>query len=111
MSVLDDDEVLFSTVRFGSHFSRWITVKNPSQEPVVMRLILNAAEIIDECMIPDTLWQPLSSRSSVGNKTIAPTPTGYGFSIAKNALTKASVHPYGRASLGPILFQPSNRCE
>ncbi|CAI9752835.1 unnamed protein product [Fraxinus pennsylvanica] len=111
MSVLldDDDEVLFPAVQVGSHFSRWITVKNPSQEPVVMHLILNAGEIIGECRISDTLFQPSSSSSLVSNRTIA--PTRYGFSIAKNALTEAFVHPYGRALLGPILFQPSNQCD
>ncbi|CAA2981265.1 isoform 2 of transmembrane 131-like [Olea europaea subsp. europaea] len=108
MSVLDDD-VMFPTFQFGSHCSRWITLKNPGQEPAVMQLILNAGEIIDECSIHDMLFQPPSSSSLVGNKTVA--PTRYGFSIAKNALTKAFVYPYGRASLGPILFQSSKRCD
>lgn len=103
MSVLDDHEVLFPMVQVGTHLSKWITVKNPSQQPVVMQLILNSGVIIDECRGPDGLLQPPSPTESI-------TPTRYGFSIAESALTEAFVHPYGKASFGPIFFHPSNRC-
>ncbi|KAL2528423.1 uncharacterized protein Fot_21024 [Forsythia ovata] len=109
MSVLDENEVLFPIVQVGSHWSQWITVKNPSQESIVMQLVLNSGEIIDECRTFDTLLQLSSSSSLGGNKSIA--PTRYGFSIAKSAVTEAYVHPYDKASFGPILFRPSNRCE
>ncbi|BBH06155.1 hypothetical protein Prudu_017724 [Prunus dulcis] len=102
MSVLDDHEV-------GSHYSKWITVKNPSQEPVVMQLILNSGEIIDQCKTPGGLIQPPSSGSLVRNESTS--PSRYGFSIAENALTEAYVQPNGRASLGPVLFHPSSRCK
>ncbi|KAI3452042.1 hypothetical protein Pfo_008707 [Paulownia fortunei] len=109
MSVLDKNELLFPMVLVGNYCSQWIAVKNPSQEPVVMQLILNSAEVIDKCRIPEMLLQPSSSSALVGNKSIS--PTRYGFSIAKDALTEAFIHPYGSATFGPILFQPSNRCE
>ncbi|XP_031275604.1 uncharacterized protein LOC116134077 [Pistacia vera] len=105
MSVLDDHEVLFPMVQVGNHRSKWITVKNPSQHPVVMQLILNSGEIIDECRGTDGLIQPPSSGSLEFTR-----PTRYGFSIAENAVTEAFVHPHGRASFGPILFNPSDRC-
>lgn len=108
MSVLDDHEVLFPMVQIGSHFSKWITVKNPSQQPVVMQLIINSGEIIDECKDTDGFIEPPSSSSLVHGKTTR--PTRYGFSIAESALTEAYVHPHSRASFGPIFFHPSNRC-
>ncbi|CAA2996572.1 Hypothetical predicted protein [Olea europaea subsp. europaea] len=109
MSVLDENEVLFPMVQVGSHWSQWISVKNPSQKSIVMQLVLNSGEIIDECRTSDTLLQLSSSNSLVGNKSTA--QTRYGFSIAESAVTEAFVHPYGKASIGPILFRPSNRCE
>ncbi|KAA8547204.1 hypothetical protein F0562_003640 [Nyssa sinensis] len=108
MSVLDDHEVLFPMIQVGTHCSKWITVKNPSHQPVVMQLILNSGQIIDECRAPDGLLQPSSSSSLVHSESTA--PTRYGFSIAENALTEAYVHPNDRASFGPIFFHPSNRC-
>lgn len=101
MSVLDDHEVVFPMVPVGTHLSKWITVKNPSQHPVVMQLILNSGVIIDECRVLDGL-------------SVSPTEpislTRYGFSISETALTEALVHPYEKASFGPIFFHPSNRC-
>ncbi|KAK9285283.1 hypothetical protein L1049_024473 [Liquidambar formosana] len=108
MSVLDDHEVLFPVVQIGTHLSKLITVKNPSQQPVIMQLILNSGEIVDECRGSDGFLQPPSSSSLVHNEST--TPPRYGFSIAESALTEAFVHPYGRASFGPIFFHPSNRC-
>lgn len=104
MSVLEEHEVLFPMVEIGTHHSQWITVKNPSHLPVVMQLILNSGEIIDECRDLNGILQP----SLVHSKDT--TPTRYGFSIADSAVTEAYVHPYGRATFGPILFQPSSRC-
>ncbi|KAL7141362.1 hypothetical protein ABFS83_08G047800 [Erythranthe nasuta] len=109
MSVLDNNELLFPIVLVGNYCSQWINVKNPSQEPVVMQLILNPGQVIDKCSEPEKLLQPLTSSVMVVNKSFA--PTRYGFSIGKHAVTEAFIHPYGSAILGPILFQPSNRCE
>ncbi|XP_058006150.1 uncharacterized protein LOC110670062 isoform X3 [Hevea brasiliensis] len=107
MSVLDDHEVIFPKVQVGTQHSKWITVKNPSEQPVVMQLILNSGEIIDECRGTDSFIQPLSSSSLVHNEFKT---TRYGFSVAEGARTEAYVHPYGKAYFGPILFHPSNRC-
>ncbi|XVF15587.1 hypothetical protein REPUB_Repub09cG0167200 [Reevesia pubescens] len=107
MSVLDDHEVLFPMVQVGSHCSKWITVKNPSKQPVIMQLILNSGEIVDECKSQDILMKPLSGSLVHNSSTI---PMRFGFSIGESAQTEAYVHPHGRASFGPILFHPSNRC-
>ncbi|OMO84185.1 hypothetical protein COLO4_22183 [Corchorus olitorius] len=107
MSVLDDHEVLFPMVQVGSHCSKWITVKNPSKQPVVMQLILNSGEIVDECRSQDAFLQPPSGSLTHNSSAM---PMKYGFSLGESAKTEAYVHPYGRASFGPILFHPSNRC-
>ncbi|KAF8377515.1 hypothetical protein HHK36_030897 [Tetracentron sinense] len=107
MSVLEEHEVLYPMVQVGTHYSKWITVKNPSQEPVVVQLILNSGAIIDQCRAVDEFLQP-SSSILVWNEST--TPKRYGFSIAETAITEAYVHPCGRALLGPIVFHPSNRC-
>lgn len=109
MSVLDDKEVLFPMVQVGNHCSQWISIKNPSKEPIVVQLILNSGEVIDNCRTSEMHSQPSSSSILAGNKSIA--PTRYGFSIAKDGVTEALINPYNSAFFGPILFQPSNRCE
>lgn len=108
MSVLHDHEVLFPTVQVGTYRSKWITVKNPSEQPVVMQLILNSGVIVDECRPPDGPLQPSSSSGLVLSEYKA--PIRFGFSIGESAQTEAYVHPYGTASFGPILFHPPNRC-
>ncbi|CAI9110146.1 OLC1v1010122C2 [Oldenlandia corymbosa var. corymbosa] len=107
-SVLDDNEVLFPVVEVGNHSSAFVNVRNPSDQPVVMQLILHSGEIIDECKGVDGPLQP--SASSSLSSTGEASPARYGFSTAEGALTEALVHPFGRASLGPLLFQPSDRC-
>lgn len=107
-SVLENLEVSFPVIQVGSFVSQWITVKNPSEHPVVMQLILNAGEIIDECKGRDGLVRPSTSGDLVLDEST--TPTKYGFSVPEAAITKAFVHPYGRVSLGPIVFYPSDRC-
>ncbi|KAJ4965517.1 hypothetical protein NE237_017366 [Protea cynaroides] len=106
MSVLDDHEILFPMVQVGTHSSKWITVKNPSEQPVVMQLVLNSGVIIDQCRAADEFVQPLLSNSLIQNESMLP----YGFSIAEAAITDAYVPPYGKAFFGPIVFQPSSRC-
>ncbi|KAJ1419114.1 Transmembrane protein [Sesbania bispinosa] len=108
MSVLEDREVLFPMIQVGSYVSRWINVKNPSQHPVMMQLILNSGEIINECKGLDDLLHPSSSGNLVLDE--GATPTKYGFSVPDSALTEAYVHPYDHVTLGPIIFYPSNRC-
>ena len=107
MSVLDNQEVLFPMVQVGSHCSKWITVKNPSKQPVLMQLILNSGEIVDECRNQDVFMKPSSGILYQNSSAI---PMRYGFSVGESAQTEAYVHPYGRASFGPIFFHPSNRC-
>ena len=108
LSVLVDHELLYPMVQVGSYQSKWISVNNPSEEPVIMQLILNSGEIVDDCKGTDGLIQPASG-SFVHDEPN--TPSRYGFSIAESAVAEAYVHPYGSASFGPILFRPSTRCE
>ncbi|PWA99164.1 hypothetical protein CTI12_AA010920 [Artemisia annua] len=109
MSVLDDHEVTFPMVHVSTHQSKWISVVNPSDQPVVMQLLLNSGELINECRGSDENLQLPSSYPMVVNGHM--TPSRYGFSIAGNALTEAYVHPREKAVLGPIVFHPSSRCE
>ncbi|XP_073293899.1 uncharacterized protein [Primulina huaijiensis] len=109
LSVLDDHELRFPVVHVGNHCYQWVSVKNPSQEPVVMQLILNSWEVIDKCRTPEFDLQPPSDTILLSNRSIA--PTRYGFSLGQDAITEAFIHPYGSASFGPILFQPSKLCE
>ncbi|KAF8010231.1 hypothetical protein BT93_J1000 [Corymbia citriodora subsp. variegata] len=109
MSVLDDHEVFFHIVPVGTHLSQWITVHNPSQQPVIMQLLLNSGEMIDKCRDPIQLGQPILSGILVHVESVK--PLAYGFSVAESALTEAYVHPQGQASLGPLIFHPSDRCE
>ncbi|XAR57814.1 hypothetical protein NMG60_11026083 [Bertholletia excelsa] len=108
MSVLQNHEVFFPMVQVGSYHSEWVTVKNPSEQPVLMQLILNSAKIVDKCRDADGHLQPSSS----GNLVLigSEAPKRYGFSLAEGALTEAFVHPFGAASFGPILFHPSGPC-
>ncbi|XP_050944703.1 uncharacterized protein LOC103484767 isoform X2 [Cucumis melo] len=107
MSVLDEHEVFFPMVEVGSHSTKWITVKNPSEWPVVMQLIINSGEIIDECRNPEGFIH-LSSGALIQNDSTM--PKKYGFSLAEGAVTEAYVHPYGDVLFGPIIFYPSERC-
>ncbi|KHN18129.1 Transmembrane protein 131-like [Glycine soja] len=108
MSMLEDSEVLFFMIQVGSYVSKWITIKNPSQHPMVMQLILNSREIINECRDLDDLLHPSSSSNLVLDE--GATPKKYGFSIPENALTEAYVHPHDHVTLGPIIFYPFDRC-
>nr|GMD55251.1 transmembrane protein 131 homolog isoform X2 [Ipomoea batatas] len=108
MSVLDEREVVFPVIEVGHFCSEWITVKNPSPQPVLMQLILNSAEIIDECRTPERHMRASSSNTFLHNISLA--PTRYGFSIAENAVTEVLVHPFDRASLGPVWFHPGSQC-
>ncbi|KAF9622665.1 hypothetical protein IFM89_032586 [Coptis chinensis] len=107
-SVLDHEEVMFPVVQVGSHSSKWITVKNPSQQPVLMQLVLNSGTVVNQCKSVDNFIQQQLASSFVQNESAG--PTSYGFGIADNAVTEAYVHPFGKAQLGPIIFHPSNRC-
>ena len=108
ISVLEDDEVLFSTVQVGSYVSRWITVKNPSHHPVKMQLILNTEEIINECRGPDDILHNFSAGNLVIDEFIS--EAKHGFSVPKSAVREAYVKPFDYATLGPIIFYPSKRC-
>ncbi|KAK1433044.1 hypothetical protein QVD17_09950 [Tagetes erecta] len=108
VSVLDDHEILFPVVLIGTHCSKWIKIRNPSDQPVAMQLLLNSGELINECRESDEFSQTSSSHTLVLNSQT--THSRHGFSIPHNALTEAYVHPHGKTVLGPIVFHPSDRC-
>ncbi|VFQ58387.1 unnamed protein product [Cuscuta campestris] len=109
LSVLENPEVIFPVIEVGHMSSEWITVKNPSQEPVLVQLILNSAEIIDECGPPEMHLQASSSNTlmSSNNSCVL---ARYGFSIDNNAVTEALISPLEVASLGPVWFRPGSPC-
>ncbi|XP_068641575.1 uncharacterized protein [Aristolochia californica] len=107
-SVLDDQEVLFPTVEIGTTFSKWITVKNPSQYPVIMQLVLNSAAVVDECKDSGELLDHFLVSDLISNYSMNFTE---GFSLSESGTLEAYVHPHGKVALGPIIFRPLNRCE
>ncbi|KAL8168046.1 hypothetical protein V2J09_009545 [Rumex salicifolius] len=109
LTVIDEHRVVFPVVPVGGHLSKFITVKNPSSEPVVVQLIMNSGEIVDNCSVPDGNLHPYSSFYILHDDSDR--PIGHGFLIGENAVKEAFVHPYGSVALGPIFFHPSNQCE
>lgn len=107
MSVLDEHEVFFPMVEVGSHWTKWITVKNPSKWPVVMQLIINSGEMVDECRDREGLIH-LPSGGLIHNDFTM--PKKHGFSLSEGAVTEAYVHPFEDVLLGPVVFYPSGRC-
>ncbi|CAH1421068.1 unnamed protein product [Lactuca virosa] len=107
MSILNNNkkELAFPIVHVNTHQSKYINVINPSNQPVIMQLLLNSGEIITNCQKSDQILHP----SSFLNSQI--TPSRYGFSIPQHAVTEAYVPPHKKAILGPVLFHPSSRCE
>ncbi|CAA6659457.1 unnamed protein product [Spirodela intermedia] len=85
VSVLEHQELIFPTVQAGEHLSRWIKVRNPTQKPVLIQLMLNSAVIVDRCHTVDfpSEHKPL---------------TGYGFLVAEGAV------------LGPVDFRSKGQC-
>lgn len=108
-SVLEEHDLLFSVVQIEDHLSKWIRVRNPSQQPVVMQLVLNSIEIVDNCQDPVDDLRPVLSADLVQRESAS--PSKYGFSLAVWAQTEAYVHPHSTASFGPIIFHPADRCE
>ncbi|CAA7395771.1 unnamed protein product [Spirodela intermedia] len=97
VSVLEHQELIFPTVQAGEHLSRWIKVRNPTQKPVLIQLMLNSAVIVDRCHTVDfpSEHKPL---------------TGYGFLVAEGAVVEALVPPLGTAELGPVDFRSKGQC-
>ncbi|KAK9166937.1 hypothetical protein Scep_002128 [Stephania cephalantha] len=108
MSVIDDEEVLFPLVQIGSSFSKWITVRNPSEQPVVMQLILNSGAVVDECRTSDKSLQQSLTRLLIQNGSAG--PVRYGFSLPETAVTEAYVNPHQNALFGPLVFHPPSCC-
>lgn len=108
LNVLDNHELLFPVVPIGGHYAKSIAVRNPSQQPVLVQLILNSGEITENCKDHHGHLQPPSSNGFVHDDSTI--QSRFGFSIVDSTVTEAYLHPNGTGSLGPILFHPSNRC-
>ncbi|XP_021752792.1 uncharacterized protein LOC110718265 [Chenopodium quinoa] len=107
--LLDNHELLFPLLPIGKYYAKSITVRNPSRQPVIVQLILNSIEIVDNCKTCYGHQQTPSASSSTCNDSTRMSMCG--FSVADSTVTEAFLHPNGTASLGPILFHPSDRCE
>ncbi|KAL9241554.1 hypothetical protein vseg_015656 [Gypsophila vaccaria] len=107
--VLGDHELLFPMVPLDRHFTKSITIKNPSQQPVTVQLILNSGETVNNCKLDNNHIPSLSPSNLIHYDSAS--QSRYGFSMTENTVTEAFLHPYGMATLGPIIFHPSNRCE
>ncbi|XP_042462123.1 uncharacterized protein LOC122045817 [Zingiber officinale] len=105
-SVLEECKMFFPVVLVGTHFFKWISVHNPSQQPVVMQLILNSAEVIDHCKTDEPYEYTFSSRFTEINFP----KSRIGFSLSDSAVTEALLHPSQTVMFGPIIFRPANRC-
>ncbi|KAG6528050.1 hypothetical protein ZIOFF_010188 [Zingiber officinale] len=105
-SVLEERKMFFPVVLVGTHFFKWISVHNPSQQPVVMQLILNSAEVIDHCKTDEPYEYTFSSRFTEINFP----KSRIGFSLSDSAVTEALLHPSQTVMFGPIIFRPANRC-
>ncbi|XP_021835017.1 uncharacterized protein [Spinacia oleracea] len=101
--LLDNHELLFPLIPVGKYHAKSITVRNPTQQPVIVQLILNPKECVGNCK---TCYSPSSSTCNDSNRASV-----CGFSATDSAITEVFLHPHGTASLGPILFHPSGRCE
>ncbi|KAK4760890.1 hypothetical protein SAY87_005783 [Trapa incisa] len=108
-SILEDRKLLFSVVQIGDHLSKWIRVRNPSEHPVVMQLVLNSMEVVDNCQDPVNDLRPVLSADLIQHESTS--PSRYGFSLESWVQTEAYLHPHSTTSFGPIIFHPSNRCE
>lgn len=107
--LLDNQELLFPLIPIGKYHAKSITLRNPSQQPVIVQLILSSGESVDNCKTCYDHQNSPSLSSSICNDSTR--VNKYGFSVADSTVTEAFLHPNGTASLGPILFHPSNRCE
>ncbi|CAL9147520.1 unnamed protein product [Musa hybrid cultivar] len=107
VSVLEEHELTFPVVPVGTHFSKWISVHNPSQQAVIMQFVLNSGEVVDKCASADELHEHtfLSRVSEIDS-----VETRIGFSMSDSAVTEAFVHPSDSALFGPVVFRPLNRC-
>ncbi|KAK9704999.1 hypothetical protein RND81_07G025900 [Saponaria officinalis] len=108
--VLDNHELLFPLVPLDGYFAKSITIKNPTSQPVTVQLILNSGETVNNCKLHNNHHIPFPWPSNLIHYDSA-SPSKYGFSMTENIITEAFIHPFGTASMGPIVFHPSNRCE
>ncbi|RRT48546.1 hypothetical protein B296_00046573 [Ensete ventricosum] len=107
VSVLEEHELSFPVVPVGTHFSKWISVHNPSQQAVIMQFVLNSGEVVDKCISTDELHNhTFLSRVSESDSV----ETRIGFSVSDSAVKEAFVHPSDSALFGPVVFRPLNRC-
>ncbi|KAJ6949113.1 hypothetical protein NC651_003200 [Populus alba x Populus x berolinensis] len=90
--LLDGYEALFPMVQVGADHFRWITVKNPGEQPFAMQLILNSGEIIDVCRSTDGPLEPPSSSIFVHSELTAST-----------SISHSTLHKHSRPLQSPPL--------
>ncbi|XP_057851339.2 uncharacterized protein LOC131061589 [Cryptomeria japonica] len=118
VSVLVQSELRYPMIQIGTKSSKWVHVINPSNQPVVMQLILNSEAISAQCKDDGEVWENWELNHSYKTVTglLTKAPDGFRgqntevFFLPDNGITEAYVQPHGSASFGPIFFQPSKRC-
>lgn len=118
LSVLVQSEIMYPMTQIGTEGSKWVNVSNPSEQPVVMQLILSSEAVSVQCKEDGEVWESWEPNHSylTANKLTTETTDDRGphytnvFFLPKYGVTEAKVHPYGKASFGPIFFHPSKRC-
>lgn len=118
LSVLVQSEIMYSMIQIGTEGSKWVDVNNPSEQPVVMQLILSSESVAAQCKEDGEVWEswelnhPYPTANKLTTKTTDDSSPRYTnvFFLPEYGVTEAKVHPYGKASFGPIVFHPSKRC-
>lgn len=118
LSVLVQSEIMYSMIQIGTEGSKWVNVSNPSEQPVVMQLILSSESVAAQCKEDGEVWEnwepnhPYPTANKLTTKTTDDSGPHYTnvFFLPEYGVTEAKVHPYGKASFGPIFFRPSKRC-
>lgn len=118
LSVLVQSEIMYPMIQIGTEGSNWVNVSNPSEQPVVMQLILSSEALSAQCKEDGEVWESWEPNHSylTTNRLITKTTDDRDshytdvFFLPKYGVTEAKVHPHGKALFGPIFFRPSKRC-
>lgn len=118
LSVLVQSEIMYPMIQIGTEGSKWFSVSNPSEQPVVMQLILSSEAVATQCKEDGEVWESWEPNHSyltanrLTTKITDDRDSHYTdvFFLPEYGVTEAKVHPHGKASFGPIFFHPPKRC-
>lgn len=122
ISVLQDSELVFPTTSLGRKEMRWVYVRNPSDKPIIMQLLISSeAGAINSSMnnggVPlmhcdSNPWsKPGQGCDSFNVKHLQVSQTQNAtFSIAERDVIEVVLQPNSTDGLGPIIFEPVEQC-